>query len=348
MLAPRLALSVAILACGCGSKTGLAVEAMDAGRDAGPDAFVPPDAGRDAGPDAPVCVPGVVALDPSEIEVVFVIDRSGSMASNFEGLPPAPGELSRWETLELAMADALEVFGTGGRTSLGAKFFPSRSRRGTDDPCAVFDGLDVNLSPGAARGIVSAFSAWNPAGGTPLAPALEEALEALEVHGDPDNAQFIVAMTDGAPTCTGSAAADALAAIRQAHDERGVDVFVVGIASTAPEVELLDVMAIQGGRARPAEEERRFYDARDPTLLSSLLNEITRDLALCVFAVPIPPRPEDVVEVLVDGALVARDEARADGWDWTSERRTQLSLFGDACARVIESGAEVRANITCR
>lgn len=340
-----LALALSIAACG--SKTGLGVDHPDAGIDAGRDAAVV-DAGRDAAPDAPMCVPGVVALDASGVDVVFVVDRSGSMAAAFDGLPPAPGERSRWETLEVAMDDALSVFGGGGRISVGAKFFPSRSRRPVEDPCAVFAGLDVDLSPGSARGIVSHFSMWDPSGGTPLAPALDEAIEALETSGRSDNAQFIVAMTDGAPTCADGAAADALAAVREAHDTLGIDVFVVGIASTMPEVELLDVMAIEGGRARAPSEERRFYDARDPALLTSLLNEITRDLALCVFAVPIPPRPEDEVEVLLDGTRVPRDEARTDGWDWTSERRTQLSLFGGACARAIEAGGAVRANITCR
>jgi hypothetical protein len=83
--------------------------------------------------------------------------------------------------------------------------------------------------------------------------------------------------------------------------------------------------AIAGGRPRP-EGDRRFYDARDPGLLSSLLSDITRDLARCVFAVPIPPGPEDEVEVLLDGAIVPQDELRTNGWDWTSDERGQLAL----------------------
>ncbi len=344
-----LGIALAVLTMGCGARTGLGVERLDAGMDAAnaaPDAGT--DAGTDAGPDAgPVCVPGPVALEAGRTDVVFVIDRSGSMEATFEGLRPGPRESSRWEILEVAMDEALAVFVDQPQIAVGAKFFPSRSSRVVTDSCAVLPGLDVALGVGAAPGVVAQFARWDPAGGTPLAPALDEAITALQAAGQ-DNAQFIVMMTDGAPTCARDAVSASFEAIRRAHQELGIDVLVVGIASTEPEVELLDVMAVEGGRPRPAEPgERRFYEARDPALLQSLLNAITRDLARCVFGVPIPPGPEDEVEVRVGGELVSPDPSRENGWDWTSERRTQLSLFGAACERVIDTGADVRAIIAC-
>jgi hypothetical protein len=267
------------------------------------------------------------------------------MRAAFDGLPPGVGEPSRWALLERAMSEALSVFDE--RIGVGAKFFPSRSGRPVEDDCAVFDGLDVPIGPGRAEGVITQFARWNPAGGTPLGPATREALDALLARDSPNSAQFIVVATDGAPTCAPDAFPQALEVIREAHEDHGVDVYVLGIASTEPEVERLDVLAVQGGRPRPLGEERRFYDARDPELLSSLLNEITRDLAQCVFSVPFPPGEEDEVEVLVAGETIPRDEERVNGWDWTSDRRQQLSLFGDACERAIDSGGRVRANITC-
>lgn len=344
----RVLLVLAVgLASGCGARTGLGVDRFDAGIDAAN--VVPEDAGADTGIDAPTCVPGPVALQAGRTDIVFVIDRSGSMAATFEGLPPAPREPSRWDILAEAMDDALEVFRGQPRLAVGAKFFPSRSRRVVTDSCAVLPGLDVDLGVGAAAGVVAQFARWGPAGGTPLAPALEEASAALSARAGDGNAQFIVMMTDGAPTCSEDAVSASLDAIRRAHTDFGIDVLVVGIASTEPEVELLDVMAVEGGRPRPAVTgERRFYEARDPTLLQSLLNEITRDLARCVFAVPIPPRPEDEVEVLVGGEVVPADPMRENGWDWTNTQRAQLSLFGPACERAIETAGDVRAVITCR
>lgn len=335
-----------LVSTGCGSKTALRVDPPDAtirfdagGTDAGRDA------GFDAGADGGLqCVPGVVALDPSTVEVVFVIDRSGSMDASFDGSVPRPRE-SRWEILELALGDALMAFDE--RVGVGAKFFPTQTIRATEGPCDVFGGLEVPIGPGRAPGIVSQFSRYDPYGGTPLGPALREALDALLARADENSAQFIVAATDGQPTCGPDAVSDALTVIEEAHAENGVDVYVLGIASTDPEVALLDIMATAGGRARPASEGRRFYDARDPVLLESLLAAITRDLAQCVFTVPVPPSEEDVVEVIVDGDPVRRDISRTDGWDWTSDRRAQLSLFGSACERAIASGGRVRANITC-
>jgi hypothetical protein len=347
LLAGVLATGLALT--GCGARTGLEVDPEDAGMDGGV-LQGPDDAGTDAGVDAPpACVPGVVALEAGRTDVVFVIDRSGSMAATFEGAPPLPGELTRWEILESAMDDALGAFRGRSAIAVGAKFFPSRSSRTVDDSCAVLPGLDVPIGVGSAPGVVAGFARWDPAGGTPLAPALEEAILALDAVATERSAQFIVMATDGAPTCTSNAASASLDAIRRAHEERGIDVVVVGIASTAPEVALLDLMAETGGRPRRiGDSERRFYDARDPALLGSLLGEVTNDLARCVFAVPIPPRPDDEVEVLVGGEVVPSDPARSNGWDWTSESRAQLSLFGEACDRAIALDGDVRANITCR
>jgi hypothetical protein len=243
------------------------------------------------------------------------------------------------------MQSSLSVF--DDRIGVGAKFFPSRSMRPVEDSCAVFPGLDVEIGPGHTAGVIAHFDRWRPSGGTPLAPATREAVDALLARADENTAQFIVVATDGQPTCTDDAVSQALLVVREAHETHGIDSYVVGIASTDPEVAILDALAIEGGRARPAGESRRFYDAREPALLEELLTEITRDLTQCVFNVPFPPGPEDTIDVRVAGASVPRDEDRTDGWDWTSERRAQLSLFGGACTSAIDAGGAVRAIITC-
>ncbi len=347
----RLAIGLlGLTLAGCGAKTGLDLRSPDAGprMDA-----APPDAGSDGGFDAGldagfdggiVCVPGNIRLNASRVEVVFVIDRSGSMNADFAGGPARPLE-SRWEILEASLSGALDTF--DDTIGVGAKFFPTQTIRATEGPCDVFGGLEVPIGPGRAPGIISQFGRYNPNGGTPVGPAVRAALDALLERSDEDSAQFIVVATDGAPTCGPDPVGDATAVIGEAHEMYGVDVYVLGIASTAPEVDLLDRMAVIGGRARPASEGSRFYDASDPMLLDALLSSIARDLVQCVFRVPIPPGDDDVIEVFVSGDLVARDESRESGWDWTSDRRSQLSLFGAACERAIASGGRVRADITC-
>ena len=249
----------------CGSKTPLLLERADASVRVDAGSFdAGTDAGFDAGTDAgPTCVPGGVPLEASTVEVVFVIDRSGSMQLTFDGEMPVR-EPSRWEVLEAALSDALMVF--DDRIGVGAKFFPTQTMRATEGPCDVFDGLDVRINPGSAPGIISHFTRYDPFGGTPLGPALREALDALQASPSEDSAQFIVAATDGAPTCGEDAVSDALDVIRESHERNGIDVYVIGIASTPREVDLLDIMATAGGRPRPSTEPRRFYDARDPAL----------------------------------------------------------------------------------
>ncbi|MCA9608589.1 MAG: VWA domain-containing protein, partial [Myxococcales bacterium] len=283
-----------------------------------------------------------VPLDGAQ-DIVFVIDRSGSMALDFNGDSPRPGE-SRWAILEVSLGAALEAF--DGSIGVGAKFFPTQTIRATEGPCDVFPGLDVAIGPGRVPGILTQFSRFDPFGGTPVGPATREALDALLARADENRAQFIVMATDGAPTCGEDAVGDIVSVVSEAHEVHGIDVYVLGIASPGPEHDLLDRLAVSGGRPRPSTEPQRFYDARDPALLESLLSDIARDLAQCIFAVPVPPGPDDVVEVLVGRETIPRDESREDGWDWTSVRRTQLSLFGAACERAIEAGS-VRANILC-
>lgn len=340
----------ALLLSSCGAKTPLQLE-EDSGAATGMDAGRRIDAGRDSGArldagfDGQVCVPGVVPLVASSIEVVFVIDRSGSMAAGFDGGPPLPDQ-SRWEILERTMMERLTF---DDRIAVGAKFFPSRSDRPVEDPCEVFARMDVPIGPGRVPGVISQFMRWDPAGGTPLAAATEVAVDALSERAGPNAAQFMVIATDGAPGCspTNTAEADVLDVVTRAHDELGIDSYVLGIASVPELVNYLNTLAVVGGRPRPPETGARFYDAQDPMTLDALLGDIARDLTQCVFSVPVPPGPEDEVEVLVSGMTVPRDEMREDGWDWTSDRRAQLSLFGSACERAIASGGAVRADITC-
>ncbi|MCC6873324.1 MAG: VWA domain-containing protein [Sandaracinaceae bacterium] len=349
----RIAIVLAVLVAGCGARTGLGADAFDAAPpalDAGIDAPPPIDAGLDAGTDARVCVPGVVVLRASPVEVVFTVDRSGSMRATFEGGSPGPGELSRWETLRMALEGPLASF--DARIEAGAKFFPSRSLRPTDDDCAVFDRLDVEIGPGRGDAILSYFARFGPAGGTPIGPAVTRATDALRASSpNGEAAQFIVLATDGEPSCQvpgepRSPLELALESVRAAHEDHGIDVFVIGIASTGPQIAVLEELARLGGRARPGGGPSYYY-ARDPEALDAVLGGIARDLAQCAFEVPVPPTDRDRVRVLIGGEEIRQDAARANGWDWMTPGRTQLGLFGSACDAAVAAGGRVRADIVC-
>jgi hypothetical protein len=102
----------------CGSRTGLF------GGDAfgGPDGSFPETTPFPDGPtDGPIkCIPGRFTFELATAQLMFVIDRSGSMAFSLDGQRPdgmgnlPPGIMSRWDTLRdgLFQTDPLGLLGT--------------------------------------------------------------------------------------------------------------------------------------------------------------------------------------------------------------------------------------------
>src|SRR4051812_32907119 len=110
-LAGFLALSLASVVS-CGSRTGLFGEDALSNPDGGLDSSFNPD----APPDGPIpCTPGRFNFDLATAQLMFVIDRSGSMAFALDGTQPTggnlpPGVLSRWDTLRDALFQTITPF----------------------------------------------------------------------------------------------------------------------------------------------------------------------------------------------------------------------------------------------
>ena len=363
------ALAAVALLAGCGAKTDLWMPDVDE--------------------DLP-CYPQPLALLTIPPDVVFLVDRSGSMNwALVDDNPALPGELSRWQLLEQALAEVLaETDPTMLR--VGAKFFPNRLSwvPGTlePDPCLVVPGLDLEPAPGMFDRLLSFFRSTRPVGGTPTADGLEEVR--LRFAGRPRDGgpRFVVLATDGGPNCnehpevpppdcvcTGTPymcdprpvpdGAGEEVATRNCLDEartieqidlifglHGVPVFVIGIFNPSrPELlAVLDRMAVAGGRPRSADGGRRFYNVREPADLRGALDSITSTILRCVFRV-YPAGPEDptTVRVTIDGREVRHDHLRDDGWDFTNEARTELTLFGAACEEMRTGEREPAAIAEC-
>lgn len=356
--------------CGCGAKTGLLVP------DSGPDGGM--DAGIDAGVDAAVCMPEPVALQRRGAQLMFVVDRSNSMARTLDDEVPGPGEDDRWQVLRDALASTL------GRADplleVGAEFYPSTSAEGARTPqeaCMIDTGIDLVPVRNNTPNLLSVFDSTNPAGGTPTALALDEVAEFFERRPAPGIPRFVVLATDGGPNCnpdtgippsvcicTGRDACGdpefgpfncldevrTLDAMERVAVDVGVPVYVIGIDDpTRPDLaDYLDQLADAGGRPRSTDpDERQFYSVRREEDLRGALDEITGSIAQCVFTLePVPGEAESLV-VRVDDLRIARDGTRMEGWDFTAPDRSELTLFGGACARVTEGGGEVTAEIAC-
>ncbi|MCC6873323.1 MAG: VWA domain-containing protein [Sandaracinaceae bacterium] len=364
-LCPLLVAPLAgLLALGCGSKTGLLI----------PDSSVEPDAGMDGA----VCMPGELVLTRRGAQVIFTIDRSNSMADRLEGGDPMPGEPTRWEILQDALGATLPI--SDPLLEVGAKFFPGVIPEDVMSPaeaCLVDSGIDLEPRRGNAPQLLRFFETTEPRGGTPTAVGLGEISTWIGMNPAPGIPRFVVLATDGGPNCnpdvgiptdvclcTGTRE-DCLSpivspyncideqrtqdAIARLFAGQGVPVYVIGIDNPArPDLmEVLDRMAIAGGRPRPDDGGSRFYSVRRTEDLRGALTTITESIARCVFTVLPAPPASGAIELSIEGTLIPRDPTRTEGWDFTTPDRREVSLFGGACERAVAADGVVDAIVPC-
>lgn len=362
--------ALSLVTTGCGAKTGLLVWETSAPTDAAEETFVRFDA----------CVAGRFALVRRSAEIVFVIDRSGSMFAELDSGGSARGP-SRWEAMRTVLVDELARYES--TLDMGALFYPRvpfEGAAGSQQFCQLPPGgLDVEPGRMRAGEITSLFVRTSPSGGTPTAAAVRRATQSLRAREARGRAQYLVLATDGGPNCNGALdpevcscgepppnicstnrngalfCLDAEGAIESVRDaaRQGVQTYVLGIdgdlAETQPEaVDVLDRMAVAGGRALPAGSPRRYYSIRDVPALRAAFASIQRTVAQCAFVTPSRPDDPDAIDVEWNGVRLPRDESRREGWDWTDRDYGEITFFGQTCERFIESSGTITATVRCR
>jgi hypothetical protein len=214
----------------------------------------------------------VPLLPPLPSNILFVIDRSGSMACN----PPPrtssgaceldpkradPQLASKWELTSQALLSALETLPE--TTTVGVSYFSN------DDACGVQSIPNVPLSrntPAQRSSIVSSLAAIKPNGATPLVGAtilayryMHETALAGTIHGS----QYVVLITDGqqseqcdeATRCKGADACTDLLVTQEVpkamKDGVNIRTFVVGVPGSEGARTVLSQIAKNGGTAAP-------------------------------------------------------------------------------------------------
>lgn len=379
-LGPRVATALivggfALMAASCGSRTGLfGPELVPLDRDAM--AVVDADDGE-AG--RVRCIPGRFTLELALTQLMFVLDRSGSMKFTLDGRSDQSVEREewRWTILQNALRKTITAFDQ--QIAMGAKFFPETlaNDNATSAERSCRTDTDVGLLParGNASKIIDAFDLSEPRGGTPTSEAMRIASEFLT--NQRSVARTLVLATDGAPNCNGTDDIDpatcvctslvdcsatpergrysclddtrTIETIRRISEVQKIPVYVIGIGGLErPEfLQVLDEMAVAGGRPRPTTP--RHYSAQSEDDLTEALGTIRDSAAKCTYVTPSAPDEADRITVTIDGTTIRRDETETNGWNWVDKSFGWLAFFGDAClaAQNAATASSVNADIAC-
>ncbi|MFN9812316.1 MAG: MopE-related protein [Deltaproteobacteria bacterium] len=289
--------------------------------------------------DRACCTPfeDAVPVVPSRVELLFVVDRSGSM--NF----PAVGtSRTRWEELRTAMDSVLPLLGD---LPVGLLTFPVMDGTSERLSCSVAAAPDIGIMLGAGGAISARLVVVTPRAGDTPTPSAMATVEAY-IRANPTSVpRFVVLATDGLPEpncgATVSATVDAIRTIRTSL---GVDTFVLGFVgpdrsgdtSGIPALQAgLNEMAVAGGRPRAG--ALRYYEAVDGAAFERSLRAILAAATAGAFVLrAAPPRP-DRVTVRQNGLVVPASRYTLAG--------RRLEFTGVACD-AIRSGTVMTITVS--
>lgn len=295
------------------------------------------------------CVSTNEKAEPVQLDMVFVVDWSGSM----QGAP--------WVGTTTALQAFLLAPESEG-ISAGIVYFPT-IKENFDNTCnpQLYSVLDVPIAPlpGNAFLLTNSMPADAIGSPSPLGAALTGAVQAAVARQDllPDHKVIVVLATDGwYNTCPGNI--NTIAEWSEiALQYNGVQTYVIGVES-ASDVNFanLDVIAAAGGTT--------VYDASDIDVFGEKMAEI-RDTALgCDFAIPdAPPNvmfvPDEVNFNYTPGGsgstiTLPRADDLADcgtepGWYFDdNENPTKIIVCPASCATIKnDMSAEVEVAFGC-
>jgi hypothetical protein len=247
-----------------------------------------PDAARDRTPaDMPLCSSASATAKPLPVDILVLLDRSGSMILSVPGTAGDGGFtfLSRWDSMRMALANFVMSPDAAG-LSVGLAFFPTTGL----DECSVADyakpTVPIGALPGVGPAFVAAMNATFPDGGTPTLPAMQGAIEYARQREMMLGRRTAIALaTDGEPNeCNSTVQTVSDAASMAAAD--GIYTFVIGVGSSMAS---FSAIALAGGTKTAYNVENAT-----PAELAMAFKGIQMQAArlACTFMVPPPPPGE--------------------------------------------------------
>ncbi|MET0594082.1 MAG: vWA domain-containing protein [Polyangiaceae bacterium] len=336
------------------------------GGEGGTGIIVGPGADSGLGPsDASGCASTSIKADLLPANLLFVIDRSGSMNCN---LPPTTSSAdcemkpdradmtkpSKWEIIRDALKSAFA--GLPSTASAGIAYFSN------DDECGVQSMPNVAvkaIDPTQVAALGASLDAMKPAGGTPIVGATILGYKHLHQQLNLPGNDFLVLLTDGSESCTPADVPSLVSTQVPNALAVGIRTFSIGVPGSEGARGFLSQMAFAGGTASsPTCDHAGTKDVGnchfDMTTSQDFAGDLRKALATitgkaltCTFDVPtgVAGVPVDPTKVNVNftpsgGATVgilqdntAACDQGADGWQY-AENETKIVLCGQSCTKV--------------
>ena len=311
------------------------------------------------------CAEGKAFGQIAPANILFVIDRSGSMNCNAPpiqtstacellGAPKDPSKPTKWQIVANALKNAVAKLPAS--TSAGIVYFAS------DDKCGVSSTPAVALAKMDANQIAAmkaSIGAVVPKSKTPIVGGLTLGYKHLYEDVNIVGNEFVVLLTDGAETCAPQLQEDLVTKTVKLAASVKIRTFVIGVPGSEPARSLLSRIAFEGGTASdpackhealPIDVGNCHFDLTDPNV--DLATELTKALAAlsgaaltCEFPVPLPEPgvdadPDKVNVSFKTGMMTTVDFlkdnkacAMANGWQYSADK-TKIILCGAACDKV--------------
>ncbi len=296
------------------------------------------------------CQVETTLTEPAPSNVLFVLDKSGSMSMEMwdhDSNPQTP-LVTRWTSLYQVVEFVVTEFNE--TINFGAKLFPKYDAGSyiNEGACDVEPGIEVPVADMNAQSVLNGIPGedFEVLGGTPVYSGLVEAYNYLNGLDD-DIPRAVILVADGEISCSESEL-DAMVEVEKAWSQEGIGTYVVGIDASAGTEAQLNLYAEVGGKPNPDGGAILFYQTFNQDDLKEAMQKIVYDTISCVLPVdPIPNQPE-LFEVWIEGDQIPEVEDCDDGngWVWVKPDHSVIELCGAACMDFKVSG-EFEAKYWC-
>ena len=324
-----------------GCSDGKNGKAGDGGVDFGPS----PDGG---GVD-PACARASDEAKLQRLDLVFMLDRSGSMGDGVNGIAA-----QKWDPI-LSSLNAFFADGNSAGISASLQYFPYTNALDQCNSSAYYaPAVTMSALPNTTA-FSSSLAATSPSGDTPTLPALTGALDFAKdlKKADAGLKAAVVLVTDGEPAGCSSSISNVSNVAGLAA--KSVPTYVIGIGANIPG---LDQIATAGGTA-PATVVTVGDPATTAAQFKAALDGIRGLTVSCNFLVPAPPDGLviDAGNVNVNytppgGAVTtlpySSDCSKPNGWHYDDPNMPQIvELCPSQCAMVRQNTGRIDVVFGC-